>query len=56
MKKKYSIEDFREYLENTDSLGDALYFLDKIDEKLEDIRETKKFLEEGIEPEQGDYQ
>jgi hypothetical protein len=44
--KTYTIEQIRKYVESRDSLGDVLYYLDSIDEILEDVE--KHTIEEDL--------
>jgi len=46
MEKTYTLAEIRLYLQKSDSLGDALYYLDKIDEII---------AEEEVDPEDIDY-
>lgn len=53
MEKTYTIEQIRTYLNNVDSFGDAHYFLDKIDNVLEEAERKKEEIEsEGLAPDE----
>lgn len=49
MEKKYTLAEIRLYLQRSDSLGDALYYLNKIDEIINAEEPDEDDVEEDFE-------
>jgi len=49
MEKKYTLDQFRLYLQRSDSLGDAVYYLKNIDEIINAEKTDEEDAEEDFE-------